>query len=189
MDAAHLHAGEKVVLSLRKHPLILVGKLIPFAFLDYLPYLLVQMSEYLREMNPTTMVNLADALSFDSPWMRFIVGIYWLFIWMGAFGVFTDYFLDRWVVTNERIIDVNQKSFWSRQVASLFLHRVQNVETDVSGFFHTIFGFGTVSVESAGAEVNRIRMTGLSRPEHVRDVILREAARHETERPIVRVGM
>jgi membrane protein YdbS with pleckstrin-like domain len=189
MDAVHLHAGERVVLKLGKHPLVLVGNLIPFAVLDYLPYLLPQLGEYISRVNPSSAVDMASSLSFENPWVRFIVGIYWLFVWMGAFGVFTDYYLDKWIVTTERIIDINQKSFWSREVSSLFLHRVQNVETDISGFFNTIFGFGTVSVESAGAEVNRIRMTGLARPEHVRDVILREAARHESERPGIRIGM
>jgi membrane protein YdbS with pleckstrin-like domain len=189
MDAVHLHAGERVVLKLGKHPLVLVGNLIPFAVLDYLPYLLPQLGEYISRVNPSSTVDMASSLSFENPWVRFIVGIYWLFVWMGAFGVFTDYYLDKWIVTTERIIDINQKSFWSREVSSLFLHRVQNVETDISGFFNTIFGFGTVSVESAGAEVNRIRMTGLARPEHVRDVILREAARHESERPGIRIGM
>jgi membrane protein YdbS with pleckstrin-like domain len=189
MDAVSLHAGERVILKLGKHPLVLVGKLIPYAFLDYLPYLLPTLGAWLSRTNPSTVVDFAATLSFENPWVRFIVGIYWLFVWMGAFGVFTDYFLDKWVVTSERIIDINQKSFWSREVGSLFLHRVQNVETDVSGFFNTVFGFGTVSVESAGAEVNRIRMTGLARPEYVRDVILKEVNRHETERPVARVGL
>lgn len=181
MDAVQLHPGEHVVLKLRKHILILIGSLVPFAVLDYLPYLLPGLGQFLERNNPEAVIDFAQMLSFDNPWMSFIVGIYWLFVWMGAFGVFTNHYLDTWIVTSERIIDVNQQSFWNREVASLFLHRVQNVETDVHGFFHTLFGFGTVSVESAGAELNRIKMTGLAHPEHVRDTILREMARHEAE--------
>lgn len=182
MERLQLHADEQVILNVRKHPLILVGRLIPFALLDYLPYLLPGFGAAIMASNPASVIDFAATLSFENPWMQFLVGIYWLFIWMGAFGVFTNHYLDQWVVTNERIIEIDQKSFWNRSVSSLFLNRVQNVETDVEGFFNTLFHFGTVSVESAGAEVNRIRMSGLGNPEHVRDVILREHAKMEEAR-------
>lgn len=178
-------------MRLRKHPLILIGSFIPYAILDYLPYLLPKLGEFLATNNPSSTVDFALTLSFANPWVSFIVGIYWLFVWMAAFSMFTNHFLDEWVITNERVIDVNQRNFWNRQVDSLFLYRVQNVETEVDGVFGTLFGFGTVSVESAGAELNRIRMQGLSHPDHVRDVLLREVARHEERRmsgtPVSRV--
>lgn len=164
-------------MSLRKHPLILVGQLIPYAILDYLPYLLPKIGVFLQSINPAAQYNYAALFSFGNPWTDFIVGVYWLFVWMGAFGVFVDYFLDQWIVTNERIININQKSFWRRDISSLFLSRIQNVETKIEGFFYTIFGFGTVSVESAGAEVGRVEMHGLSHPNTVRDLILREIAK------------
>ncbi len=173
-----MHAGEHIVLSLRKHPLILVGQLLPFAVLDYIPYLLPGIAQFLDSSDAGTSipVQLSSILAFGNPWFDFIVGIYWLFVWMGAFGVFTDYFLDRWVITNHRIIDINQKSFWSREIGTLFLNRVQNVETSVGGIFHTLFNFGTVSVESAGADQHRIEMPGLPNPGSVREIILREVA-------------
>lgn len=174
--------GEHVVINVRKHPLILVGRLVPIAILDYLPYLLPGVGAYLMTMSPESVIDFALLFSFENPWFQFIVGIYWLFLWMAAFGVFTNHYLDQWVVTNERIIEIDQKGFWNRSVSSLFLNRVQNVETDLEGFFNTIFGFGTVSVESAGAEVNRIKMHGLGNPEHVRDVILREHAKMDDAR-------
>lgn len=172
-----LQPGEHVLISLRKHPLIVVGQLIPFAILDYLPYFIPRFGEFVQSSNPGSAVSYLEMFSFGNPWVSFVVGVYWLFVWMGAFGVFTNYFLDQWIVTNERIIDINQVDFWNREISSLFLSRIQNVETEIDGFFHTLFGFGTVSVESAGAEVGRVRMAGLARPNHVRDLILREIAK------------
>lgn len=177
-----MQSGEHVVLSLRKHPLILLGMLLPFIVLDYLPYLLPKVGAFLDSTaaGDTLPFSPGALLSFGNPWFDFIVGIYWLFVWMGMFGVFTDYFLDQWIVTNERVIDINQKSFWRREVTSLFLDRVQNVESSVGGVFHTLFGFGTVTVESAGAEQHKIRMPGLPGPGHVRDVILQEVAKRHS---------
>lgn len=176
-----LQAGEHILVSLRKHPLIVVGQLIPFAILDYLPYLVPKFAEYVQSMNPNTAIPYLSGITFGNPWFDFIVGIYWLFVWMGAFGVFTNYFLDQWIVTNERIIDINQIDFWNREISSLFLSRIQNVETEIDGFFHTLFGFGTVSVESAGAEIGRVKMRGLARPNYVRDLILKEIAKFHGE--------
>ncbi|MCI0597611.1 PH domain-containing protein, partial [Candidatus Parcubacteria bacterium] len=171
-----------IILRLHKHVLILIGQLIPFAILDYLPYLLPRLGEFLAQTTPAATIDFVATFSFENPWVAFIVGMYWLFVWMGAFGTFTNHFLDQWIVTNERVIAINQKSFWDREVSSLFLHRIQNVETDVEGFFHTLFHFGTLSVESAGAELNRIRITGLPNPDQVRNRILQEVARHEKEK-------
>lgn len=172
-----LHEGEKIIMTVRKHPLILVGQLIPFVLLDYLPYLLPELGKFLDAAGSTSGALWSTTLSFDNPWVAFVVGIYWLFVWMGAFGVFINHFLDQWIITSERVIDINQRDFWNREVSSLLLSRVQNVETDISGFFHTLFGFGTVSVETGGAEVGRVRMSGLEHPRAIRDLILKEVSR------------
>lgn len=178
-----LQSGEHVLRALRKHPMILVGQLIPFAILDYLPYLIPKAGAFLAKANVASSIDYATLFSFANPWTAFIVGVYWLFVWMGAFGTFVDYFLDQWIVTNQRIIDINQRSFWHREVSSLFLERVQSVETKIEGFFYTLFGFGTVSVESAGPEIGRVRITGLSHPNAVRDLILKEIAKFHHAAP------
>lgn len=179
MTDLSLHDNEQVLMSLRKHPLIALGSLLPFAILDYLPYLLPKLGVWLSSVgaNGPAPYDYAALLSFQNPWVTFLVGVYWLFVWMGAFGTFTDYFLDQWVVTNERVINVDQRSFWSREVSSVFLDRVQDVDINVSGFFATLFGFGQVTVESAGAEIGIVRMNGLSHPHEVRDLILKEVGK------------
>jgi hypothetical protein len=181
MAEFQLHQHEKIIMTVRKHPLILIGSLIPFAILDYLPYLLPELGKFLERMAPESIIPWAEYLSFGNPWVSFIVGIYWIFLWMAAFGVLTNHFLDQWIITNERVVDIDQKDFWSREVSSVLLARVQDVSTDISGFFQTLFGFGTITVESAGAEVNRMRMPGLSNPRHIRDLILKEAQRARKE--------
>jgi membrane protein YdbS with pleckstrin-like domain len=176
-----MHPGEHIILTVRKHPLLLVGQLLPFIILDYIPYFLPELGKFLEAAAQAPTADWSYLLSFDNPVVAFMVGIYWLFVWMGAFGVFVNHYLDQWIVTNERIIDINQRGFWSRDVSSLLLVRVQDVETEVHGFFNTLFGFGTLSVETGGAEVGRFRMTGLPNPKHIRDRILAEAAKLHNE--------
>ncbi len=176
-----LHPHEKVILTVRKHPLILVGRLIPLIILDALPYTLPNLGEFLTRVSATNTIPWTQMLSFENPWVAFIVGLYWLFLWMAAFGMITNHFLDQWIVTSERIVDIDQKDFWSREVSTLLLTRVQDVEIEVHGLFHTLFGFGTVSVETAGAEPGRFRMPGLGNPRYIRDLILKEAQRARKE--------
>lgn len=184
-----LQPGEHILMSLRKHPLILVGQLIPFAILDYLPYLLPKIGVFLASLTTAPKFDYLALFSFGNPWTDFIVGVYWLFVWMGAFGVFIDYFLDQWIVTDRRIIDIDQRSFWARDIITLYFSNVEDVETKIHGFFYTLFGFGTVSVESAGAEVGRMQMTGLSHPNEVRDLILREMAKYHPKPPAPKIGL
>lgn len=181
----NMHPGEHTLLVIRKHPLIFVGALIPFALLDYLPHLLPVLGQIILAQAPMVDPAVIGYLSLEHPLTRFFVGGYWLIVWMGAFGVFTNYYLDQWILTNERVISIDQKGFWNREVSSVFLDRVQDVETEISSVFGTLFGFGTVSVEAAGAEVGRFRMPGLSGPRHVRDRILEEVAkRHPAPEPV-----
>ena len=176
-----LHPGEKVLVTLRKHWLVLVGAMIPYVILDYLPYLLPSLATFLDSISTSNIITWSEILSFDNPWVRFVVGVYWLFVWMAALGTLSNHFLDKWIVTNQRIVDIEQETFWNRQVSSVLLSRVQDVQIEVYGFFNTLFHFGTVIVESAGADVESIKMPYLPNPEQVRDLILKEARRELVE--------
>lgn len=165
-------SGEHLITSVRKHPLIFVGQLIPFAVLAWLPSLLPALVEGLAAAGSGG--PLLEALSFDHPWLRFVVGIYWLFLWMGAFHTFTDFYLDQWVITNHRIVRIDQVGFFDRQVSSLHLNRVQDVQSDVRGILGELFGFGTLSVETAGDDSGRFRIRGIANVRGLRDVIMKE---------------
>ncbi len=80
-----------------------------------------------------------------------------------------------WIITNTRIVDIRQYGFFSRKVSSFLLSRVQDVTTDVEGFIETIFGFGTLNVETAGRE-ELFQMRGIKKPTELRDLIMREVA-------------
>lgn len=169
--------GEQIIASVRKHPLIAVGNLLPFAILAYLPTLLPELAALIDTANPA--LPFADFLTAENPWTRFVIGMYWLFAWMGAFAAFTDYYLDHWTITNHRIMSVDQQGFFDRKVSSLHLNRIQDVMTEIEGLFGELFGYGTLSVETAGDDRTRFRMTGVANATHVRDLIMREVTKRQ----------
>lgn len=91
------------------------------------------------------------------------------------------YLLDTWIVTNERILDVNQKSFFFRTVSELNLSKVQDISVKTSGLIQTIFDFGDVEIETAGAALDKFRFRQVAHPNMVKDRIMKlvsEARKH-----------
>lgn len=171
-----LEGDEKVIASVRKHPLIFIGTLIPYILLAWLPTLIPEALSLIETVGNSSWIQ---AVSPENAWVRFVIGVYWLFVWMGAFSAFTDYYLDQWIVTNHRIVRIDQVGFFDRQVSSLHLNRVQDVMTDIEGIFAELFGYGTLSVESAGDDPTRFRIRGIANARHLRDLIMKEVTERQ----------
>ena len=63
---------------------------------------------------------------------------------------FVDYYLDIYIVTDRRIVDIEQNGFFHRQISELYLREVQDVKAKVYGFFPTMLHFGQVIIQTAG---------------------------------------
>jgi hypothetical protein len=69
---------------------------------------------------------------------------------MFSFANFIDYYLDVWIVTNERVINIEQKGLFSREVSEKELHKMQDITSDVDGFWATMLNYGDVYIQTAG---------------------------------------
>lgn len=58
------------------------------------------------------------------------------------------------VITNNRIVWVEQKSFLNRAVTECNLGQVQEVNSITKGLFANIFNYGTISIQTAGNMTN-----------------------------------
>jgi hypothetical protein len=156
MEEFELEPGEEIIATVRQHPLVLLGKIIP-------------------ALTSTAANIFAPALSITNGTVRFFLGIYWLFIWMSLFTKLTDYFLTAWIITTTRIVEIHQFGYFKRTVSSFLLIHVQDITTEIDGVFGTVFGFGKLNVETAGNS-EKFVMYGLRGPNTVRDTIMREIA-------------
>lgn len=80
----------------------------------------------------------------------FLYVLWLILLWHGAFVYWTNYHLDVWLVTDSRFIDIEQKRLFRREATSVRLEKIQDVTVSVRGFLETIFGFGTITVRTAG---------------------------------------
>lgn len=75
--------------------------------------------------------------------------IYYLATLMFLFTHFIDFYLDVWIVTNDRIIDMEQFGLFSRTISELDLFQIQDATTEVDGFLATMFNYGDVIIKTA----------------------------------------
>jgi uncharacterized integral membrane protein len=92
--------------------------------------------------------------------------LYYLFIWLFFFHHWVEYYLDVWVVTNQRIINIEQKALFSRTVSELNIDMIQDVTSEVKGKLATILKFGDVHIQTA-AEEKRFVFEQIPNPQDV----------------------
>lgn len=56
------------------------------------------------------------------------------------------------ILTNQRIIHVLQKGFFSAQISEAELSRIQDVSSDIKGVLETMFGYGDVTIRTASKD-------------------------------------
>ncbi len=133
---------EKLVYFLRRHPITLLSVVIGYAVLLASPLVILA---YFRTFQPDLLVN----PSFQAL-LVFGGSAFFLFAWLFLFQLFLDYYLDSWIVTTRRIINIEQTGLFGRTVSELRLYRIQDVTATVNGFVKTLFNFGEVEIQTAG---------------------------------------
>jgi len=138
------HENEKVILVVRKHLIVLLPYFLHIVLMCLLPiifYIFV-----IPSILPAFL---------EEPYNRLFMLlslIYYGFVWIIVFTIWTDYYLDIWIVTNERILDIEQIGFFNRVVSELDLKRIQDITSSVHGLLPTMFGFGNIHIQTAAEE-------------------------------------
>ncbi len=85
-----------------------------------------------------------------------LISAYYLAIMVFMFQEFLDFYLDVWVITTERVIAIEQKGLFARELSEQKLFRVQDVTAEVKGIFPTLLNYGNVYVQTAGEQIRFI---------------------------------
>lgn len=100
--------------------------------------------------------------------------VYYLFILLFFYSQFIDFYLDLWIVTNDRIVDIEQHGLFHRSITELDLFRIQDVTSNVNGVFQTLFHFGNLVITTASSNTDII-FRQIPRPERIRQELIRLA--------------
>ncbi len=138
-----LRDNERLIMTLHRHWIILI-----FHFL-YI-FILVITSIALLAFRSDIMELTGEAIYW------WVMSIFWI---VGLTFILLDWMndeLDLFIITDTRIIGIDQVSALTRSVSECSLDRVQEVNAQTSGILETIFGFGDVHIRTASETSNMV---------------------------------
>jgi uncharacterized membrane protein YdbT with pleckstrin-like domain len=167
----------------RRHSVVFFRYLIIFVIMAAIPIV----GYFLLRSNNAFFLDDEQSLSYIFFWMG--LTLYGLFVWLFFFAQWLDFYLDVWILTNQRIINIELKGLFSRTVAELDISQIEDVTTETKGFFATMFNMGDVYVQTAG-EQPRFVFRQVPNPNEIRTKIveLRSPDRREPTPPTDQFG-
>lgn len=134
---------EQIILLLRKHWITNLPWLaITFALIFIPP--IVFPALFIRQILPAVPPNFVLILTF-----------FWYLVAFGfALVNFIVWYFNVYIVTNERIIDVDFLHLLYKQLSSTRIARIQDVTYKLGGVIRSLFDFGDVFIQTAGTEPN-----------------------------------
>jgi hypothetical protein len=180
-----LEPNETIILESRRHWFILALRLLPLLPFIFIPFLILALVDTAPLQNES--LHFVQMSGNTPSFAIFILFSWLLFVWITGFIIWTDYFLDILVVTNKRIINVEQKALFSREIASLRLDKIQDITIDISGILATFLSFGNIRIQTAG-EQEEFLIRYIQNPEALKSIILKEHGRVLEELREVRIA-
>jgi len=82
----------------------------------------------------------------DLPIFFFIESFLAIIVWIYIFIIWIDFYFDVWIITNERIVNIEQKALFIRTTSELKFDKIQDISINIVGLIQTVLNFGDVHV-------------------------------------------
>ncbi len=153
---------EEVILLLRRHWLVFFFRFFPF-FLGFL-FLIIA-----NQIGPQLFQFFG--LGVDVDFFYFFISFLAINLWLAAFITWINFYLDVWIITDSRVINIEQVALFSRHISELKHNKIQDVTSEVKGIFPTLFNYGDVYIQTAGSKA-RFIFWQISKPNYTRNIIV-----------------
>ncbi len=160
----HQKPYEHISYRIRRHFITTVPALLLLIILLGIPPLLYWL----------TTTQFAPSLQLQPPAilaLALAISVYYLSIGIFYFTYFVNYYLDLLVITNDRLLHVDQEGIFARTISEVDLYKIQDITSTVDGFLQSMFNYGNLLIQTAGA-VEKFSITNIPRPESLRQKIL-----------------
>ncbi len=154
--------GEQIILMVRRHWFNILEQF----FVVFLMLLLLVGSWFILPVFFPSIITSSFNVLFN-----FLRNLFGMFIWITFFLIWIDYYFDVWIITDKRIVNIEQKGLFNRMVSELELIRIQDVTTEVTGVIPTMLNYGDVFIQTAG-ENQRFIFRQVPDPYNIKDVIM-----------------
>lgn len=154
-DFQERNQDEQILLVLRQHWFSNVSWIITAIFMLFLPFLF----------------NFIPSFNGFFGNLQFILSLSWyLMTFAFAFEKFLSWYFDVYIITDERVVDIDFNNLINKHYSEAELSVIQDVTSKVIGLSQTIFNYGTIYIQTA-AEVPEIQFEKVPNPEKVIKVL------------------
>ena len=160
-----LEPDERIIREVRRHWIVLFGHVVLTVLLSISPPILYLIA--LVFLPNKVVEGITDHFFIT----LFFYALWLLLLWVILFINWTNYYLDVWYITNKRIIDIEQKGIFHREISNLRFDKIQDVTVEVKGVVATFLKFGNLRAQTAAENSRDFMMKSATRPEEVRKLI------------------
>ncbi|HET6924430.1 MAG TPA: PH domain-containing protein [Candidatus Saccharimonadales bacterium] len=153
--------GERELGEIRRHPFGLFGVYFGAAVIIILV-----------GVGAALLPSFAPSLSVATRNLAYIIAVFVaIFVLIFTYIAAVIYHGNRWILTSDSITQISQVSLFRKQTSQLSLANLEDVTFDQNGLIPTMFGFGTLKVETAG-ERSKFQFPFCPNPsKYARDII------------------
>lgn len=146
------HQDEKILMLLRQHPIV------------NLKWILTTI---LLIIGPLFVLSIFPFLGFLPAKFAAFASIGWyLFVFTFAIQGFLGWYYNIYIITDERIVDVDFYSLIYRSVSEAKLEKIEDVTSTMAGLGGTIFDYGTITIQTA-AEKREFEFVDVPHPARI----------------------
>lgn len=161
--------NEKIVLAVREHWFRLFLKIFIILVFSLLPWVIKLLLFNTGVLDTTPIVDGVISV---------ISSLFYLSLLVALFIIYTLYYLNLHVVSNERIVDIDQVGLLFHEVSELNIETIEDVTSQTKGLIGNLLNYGTVFVQTAGA-TERFEFYNISDPARVASIILQLYEAHD----------
>lgn len=161
----NFHEDERLILEQRKHWYVIASESFILAISALAPPFIVILLTSISS-------NSAAFILANLPMIIFLIFFWILVMWIFFFIAWTNYYLDVLVITNKRIIDIEQLGLFARDQAEMRLENVQDVKVEVVGFMQSLLRLGDIHIQSAG-QMREVLAKGFPDPHRIKSILVR----------------
>lgn len=172
IEKIQLEPDEKMLQLVRKHWFILFARTSGVVLVTLLPFPALML---LGVIHSPALELFSFSINQHKPEIAFFTGLWLLINWMTLFHIWTDYYLDVWVITSERLIAIEQNGLFNRSIGSFRLERLQDINIEINGILATIFNYGNIEAQTASGSEAEFRTEGLPDPRSIKAIIIAAA--------------
>lgn len=159
----HQKPYEHIEYQVRRHPITIIPAFLGFLVLLVIPVVLYW---FITRLFPNLLYG-----PFSYPILVLVGSLFYLSVTLFFYTYFVSFYLDLLIVTNDRLLHIQQQGLFARTISEVDLYKIQDITSTVDGAVASFFNYGNLLIQTAGA-LEKFMIPSIPHPEGLRQSIL-----------------